>query len=210
MRAILSKDLVDPLRDSRVLGALLAPVLIGVLYSFMITDQTGKPQAEVGVVTASQTRLPEVIRQQAGAAVRLSFREVGEEAELRRLVAAKKVDIGLVVRPGFDEAVKSGGSPTLRVLLPPSPSYGGDYVAPVLDRALQTLSRRGWPALGSSRTPGRATPSCPGGRWSSTPCWPGDCGGWTSSAARHTRASGPGASPARRSTRWPRSVHWDS
>ena len=144
--AILAKDLVDALRDSRVIGALLAPVLIGVLYSFMIRDETPKPQARVAVVTASQTTLGAAIGQVADRAVRLSFRQVGDVAELRRLVAAKKVDIGLVLPPGFDAAVKGGSSPTLRVLLPPSPSYGGDYVAAVLDRALQALSRRGPPA----------------------------------------------------------------
>jgi hypothetical protein len=146
VRAILSKDLVDALRDSRVLGALLAPVLIGLLYSFMIRDGTPKPQAKVGIVTSSQTTLDAALRQVAGRAVRLSFQQAGDEAQLRSLVAAKKVDIGLVLPPGFDAAVKGGGSPTLLVLLPPSPSYGGDYVAAALDRALQTLSQRGPPA----------------------------------------------------------------
>ena len=143
VRAILTKDLLEALRDSRIVVALLTPVVIGLLYSVVVKDDARKPQAKVGYVAAGKTALPQAIGQTAGSTVKLSFRLVGDEATLRRLVADKGADIGLVVPPGFDAAARKGGSPTLRVLLPPSPSYGGDYVAAILERSVQRLAGRG-------------------------------------------------------------------
>ena len=50
------------------------------------------------------------------------------------------MDVGLIVPGGFDAALKSGASPKLTVILPASPSFGGDYVAAVLDRVTQSLA----------------------------------------------------------------------
>lgn len=140
--AIVQKDLADALRDSRILGALLAPLLIGLLYSFMLQDEPLRPRATVAVISAGATRLPAEIRTTAGDAVRLTFRESADVPTLRRLVAAGKADIGLALPSGFDRQVKEGGSPTVQVFLPPSPSTGGSYIAAVLERSVQSLTGR--------------------------------------------------------------------
>jgi hypothetical protein len=144
---IFRKDIKDGMRDSRIIGALVAPVLIGLMYSFVFTDQAPKQKVRVGVVAASATKLPGAVRGVAGGFLKLSFRTVGDEAKLRDLVARKKIDIGLVVPSGFDQAALAGSSPKLRLLLPTSSSYSGDYVAAILDRSVLRLAQRGPPAV---------------------------------------------------------------
>lgn len=140
IRAILQKDLLDAFRDSRILGILLAPVLIGLLYSFVMQDEAPQAQAKVGVVAASTTQLPRAMRSVSSDNVKLTFREVTGEQALRRLVSSGDLDIGLVVPPDFDRRAQEGGSPTLRVLTTPSPSFGGEYVAALLERSVQSLT----------------------------------------------------------------------
>jgi hypothetical protein len=55
-------------------------------------------------------------------------------------VRDKKVDVGLIVPVGFDKALKGGASPKLTVILPASPSFGGDYAAAILVRVTQSLA----------------------------------------------------------------------
>ena len=61
VNAIYRKDLRDALRDSRLIIAILMPLLIGVLYSFMFKDDA-KPTAKLGVVASSSTQLPAASR----------------------------------------------------------------------------------------------------------------------------------------------------
>ncbi len=137
--AIYRKDLRDALRDSRLIIAILMPLLIGVLYSFMFKDDT-KPAAKLGVVASSATRLPAELLAATKAALQLKVLSFADEAALSRQVRDKKVDVGLVVPAGFDAALKGGASPKLTVILPAAPSFGGDYVAAVLDRVTQSLA----------------------------------------------------------------------
>jgi hypothetical protein len=137
--AIWRKDLRDALRDSRLIIAILMPLLIGVLYSFMFKDDT-KPAAKLGVVSAASTQLPAALQAATKAAVVLNVQSFADQAALTRQVRDKKVDVGLVVPAGFDAALKAGTSPKLTVVLPASASFGGDYVAAMLDRVTQSLA----------------------------------------------------------------------
>lgn len=137
--AIYRKDLRDALRDSRIIIAVLMPLLIGLLYSFMFKDDT-KPTAKLGVVASASTQLPAALQTATKAALQLKVQSFADQAALTRQVRDKKVDVGLVVPAGFDSALKSGASPKLTVILPASPSFGGDYVAAVLDRVTQSLA----------------------------------------------------------------------
>jgi ABC-2 type transport system permease protein len=137
--AIYRKDLRDALRDSRIIIAVLMPLLIGLVYSFMFKDDT-KPTAKLGVVASASTQLPAALQAATKAALQLKVQSFADQAALTRQVRDKKVDVGLVVPAGFDSALKSGASPKLTVILPASPSFGGDYVAAVLDRVTQSLA----------------------------------------------------------------------
>ena len=147
IRTIYRKDMRDALRDSRVLTALLFPLALGLLYSFMFSDENVKTQkAKVGVVSDGTTQLTNVISQQTGGALRLTFVRMPSTARLDHQVQQKKVDVGLVIPLGFDAAVRAGGSPLLTVVLPSSPSFDSDYVDAVLDRSVQSLAGRAPPA----------------------------------------------------------------
>ena len=137
--AIYRKDLRDALRDSRLIIAILMPLLIGVLYSFMFKDDT-KPTAKLGVVASSSTQLPAALQAATKAALRLQVQPFADEVALTRQVRDKNVDVGLIVPSGFDKALGDGMSPKLTVILPASPSFGGDYVAAMLDRVTQSLA----------------------------------------------------------------------
>lgn len=137
--AIYRKDMRDALRDSRLIMAIVMPLLIGLLYSFMFKDDT-RPEAKLGVVAPTATRLPAALQEATKAALLLKVQAFGDAAALSRQVRDDKVDVGLIIPRGFDAALTSGGSPKLTVVLPASPSFGGDYVAAVLDRVTQSLA----------------------------------------------------------------------
>lgn len=139
VNAVYRKDLRDALRDSRLIIAILMPLLIGLLYSFMFKDDT-KPTAKLGVVASSSTQLPAAIQAATKAAVQLKVQSFADQAALTRQVRDKKVDVGLIVPGGFDRALKGGASPKLTVILPALPSSGGDYVAAILDRVTQSVA----------------------------------------------------------------------
>lgn len=136
---IYQKDIRDALRDSRLIVAILLPLLLGLLYSFMFQDET-KPTARIGVVSASASRLPAELEAATRSAVTLKVQQVADQAALEKQVRDETVDIGLVIPSGFDAALKAGRTPELTVVLSSSPSFGGDYVAASLDRATRTLA----------------------------------------------------------------------
>ena len=139
VNAIYRKDLRDAMRDSRLIIALLMPLLIGLLYSFMFKDDT-KPTAKLGVVASTSSQLPAALQAATKAALQLKVQSFADQAALEQQVRDENVDIGLIVPSGFDQALKGGASPTLTVILPASPSFGGDYVAAMLDRVMQALA----------------------------------------------------------------------
>ncbi|MER3438567.1 MAG: hypothetical protein C4346_13815, partial [Chloroflexota bacterium] len=126
---IFRKDLLDAIRDARVLVALLVPLGIGVFYNLTFDDNEQIPEATIVYLAGSETRLFDALREVAGSAVRLTFHEVDNEQELRRQVSEGDADLGIIVPPGFDAAVAAGQSPALTVIHPPSHTFGGDYVA---------------------------------------------------------------------------------
>jgi ABC-2 type transport system permease protein len=154
LRAIYRKDMRDALRDSRVLTALLMPLALGLLYSFMFTDENVRVQkGKVGIVAAGSTRLEQAITQQVkGSLLRLSFVRLPDEAVLRRQVQQEKVDVGLIVPEGFDQAVAAGQAPALTIVFPASPGYDTGYVRAVIDRSVAALAGRAPPATVVVRT----------------------------------------------------------
>ncbi len=141
IRAIYRKDMRDAIRDSRVLTAVLMPLLLGLLYSFALPDEEGMiEKLKIGVVSATATRLTTAIEEQAPDNVRLSFVTVTDAAGLERQMREEEVDLGLVLPKGFDDAVKDGASPELAVVLPASPDFDSHYVVAILDRSVQELA----------------------------------------------------------------------
>lgn len=156
--AIFGKDLRDAMRDTRLILALLMPLGLGLLYSLMFSDDM-RPQADLGSVSAAASVLPGALREAASDAVTVRLREAADESELRRLVREEEIDIGLVIPAGFDEALERGESPSLTAVLPSSPTFGGDYVAALLEPVTQQLAGQE-PAVAIGRVtlePGRGS-----------------------------------------------------
>ncbi len=139
VRAIYRKDVRDALRDSRLIMALVMPLLIGLLYSFMFQDES-RPGTKLGVVSAESTVLPDAIRSATEQLLVLTVVRVPDEAALRRQIHDEDIDIGLILPGGFDSDLSEGRSPLLTVVLPPTPSFGADYVAATLDRVTQNMA----------------------------------------------------------------------
>jgi ABC-2 type transport system permease protein len=146
IRAIYRKDLRDAVRDSRVLTAVLMPLMLGVIYSFIFSDDVKTQKIKVGIVSATPTQLQSAISNEAPPAFKLTFVSASDAATLEGQVRRKDADIGLVLPPGFDAALGSGATPTLTVLLPSSPGFDRAYVAAVLDRSVRALSGQAPPA----------------------------------------------------------------
>jgi hypothetical protein len=144
--AIFRKDIRDAIRDARILTALLLPLGIGLFYNFVFDDTESRPEATVAFTSPNSTTLPDALRTVVGDAVDLTFTEVSDAEQVRRLVNDEDADIGVVLPPGFDMAVRDGAQPTLIVLLPESPGFGADYTAASLDGALRAMAGQQPPA----------------------------------------------------------------
>jgi ABC-2 type transport system permease protein len=143
---IFRKDLIDAIRDARVLVALIVPLGIGVFYNLSFDDEAPRPSAEVVYVADGETALPEAIDRAGGAAIDLTFTRVDDDDELRTTLAAEDADLGLVLPAGFDEAIRSGASPTLTVVTSADRTLGGDYVIAALEPALRDMAGQTLPA----------------------------------------------------------------
>lgn len=137
---IFRKDVVDAIRDGRVLVALLVPLGLGVFYNAVFDDDIARPSASAAFSSQEATRLPDLLREIAGDRVKLDLRQVEDEAAVRALVADEEVDLGVIVPAGFDRTVIAGETPTLPVLLPDSTSFGTTYLQAVLVDAVRRLA----------------------------------------------------------------------
>jgi ABC-2 family transporter protein len=156
--AIFRKDMRDAFRDSRVLTALLMPLALGLIYSVVFSDDSTRTQkVKVGIVSSSPTQLTSVLPQQAGRTVHLTFMSMTSSAELDRQVQRKKVDIGLVVPPGFDADVRADRSPTLTAVLPSAPNFSGDVAVALLNRSVEAMAGHSPPARIQQRSLPQAT-----------------------------------------------------
>jgi ABC-2 type transport system permease protein len=142
VRAILSKDLTDALRDSRVVIPLLIPIGLGLLYSFMFGDEPPRPTVTVAYVTQDETQLPAEVKELLGDSVTLKRRSAADAAALRRLVADGDADLGVVVPAGFDGDARAGRSPRLELLVSGETGSNGQLAASFVERAAVNLAGR--------------------------------------------------------------------
>ncbi len=138
--AIFHKDLQDAVRDARVLVAILVPLGVGVLYSFMFQNTPTLPTVTLAYVAPDATQLPPRLTAMAGSSARVSIVRVASEPEITQRIASKQADVGLVIPSGFDAAVSRGEAPHLTVLRTNSPSTGGAIMLATLDAALRQMA----------------------------------------------------------------------
>jgi len=148
---ILGKDFKEALRDSRILGVLLVPLVLGLFYSLLFSDEPPRLEATVGIVSPSQTELGQELRATVGEGVHLKLRDIDSEERLRRLIAEEELDVGVVLQEDFDEAVRAGKRPEVVVLVPEAGGIGAQVVAGALDKATLRMAGDSPPITATSR-----------------------------------------------------------
>ena len=106
--AILRKDLALGPRSPLVAWALIMPVLMTLLVHGVF-GSLFDARPRVGVVDPDSSELAVALL----ALPELDARRVADEDTLERLVRAHDLDAGLVLSPGFDEALRAGDRPAL-------------------------------------------------------------------------------------------------
>lgn len=144
--AIFRKDLIDAIRDSRVLVAIVVPLVMGLAFNIAFGDSTPKLSATVVYTSPEATSLPSLLSEQAGKSVKLTFKQRADAAAVQKDIDDHHADIGLIVPAGFDAAVKRGARPTLTVIQRRVATPGRDYVEAALGPALLRMAGQEPPA----------------------------------------------------------------
>ncbi|WP_320671873.1 ABC transporter permease [Patulibacter defluvii] len=154
MLAIYRKDLVDAIRDGRVLVAILIPIGLGVFYSLAFDDDTPRPSAKVAVVGASAdaARVAAALPKDVDRAIDLKVEREREQPRARQQVAKGDVDLAIVVPDGLLADARAGRAPPLTLLARPSPDPTVASLADLVPATIARLADRP-PAVGVALRP---------------------------------------------------------
>lgn len=143
---IFRKDVLDAIKDARVLVALLVPLGLGILYGQLFEDEAPRVSVDIAYAASEMTTLPDAIQQVAGEAVDLTFTQLDSPDAVRQEVDEKQADLGLVIPAGFDAAVAQGEAPPLTVIRRAGSGFGADFASTALDGALRAMAGQHPPA----------------------------------------------------------------
>jgi ABC-2 type transport system permease protein len=110
--SLVAKDLRMGPRSPVFVFALLMPVLITFLVQVVFLTLFD-PKPRLGIADLGHSEITRSVSQMDG----IELIRAPNAAELRRLVELHDVDAGLVLAPGFDEAVRAGKRPELPIYL---------------------------------------------------------------------------------------------
>ena len=98
------KDLLDAIRDARILITLLTPLLIGLFYSYAFNDSS-MPSATLVFSDSGSSTLVQKLSDAVSGQVDLSIDQVDNADAVQQQIADDDADVGLVIPTGFDAAV---------------------------------------------------------------------------------------------------------
>jgi hypothetical protein len=130
--AILTKDLRDAWRDGRIIVLLLLPIGVGVFTT--VANEERLPMTGVAVVDWADGRVSSELRTIAGKTAKLELSRAADAAAARRLVAAEKVDVAVVVG--------ASGAPRAEILLAQDASAAGRSLVDLVPVALARAAGR--------------------------------------------------------------------
>lgn len=152
---IFLKDLIDAIRDARVLVAIIVPIGLGVFYNATFSDDDpGQLNITVAYYAAEPSELPDALRTVLGENTKLTIENDADEPAVRRSVANDDVDAGLLVPAGFDAAVKAGQRPSVTLIEPDDIGFDGQIFGQALNPALRLLADQQSPATVETESPG--------------------------------------------------------
>jgi ABC-2 type transport system permease protein len=137
--SIFRKDVVDALRDSRILVSLLTPLLLAILYNSIFPEER-LFQAKVAYTGPESSALVRTLQERAGETVSLELRHVSSEAEARALVASDDVDTAFVLPADVDEAIRQGRRPTITLIQTTEGGAATEFVSASLQAGVRALS----------------------------------------------------------------------
>ena len=139
--ALARKDMVDGIRESRVLVSLITPIILAVLYN-AIFPEARLIEAKVAYTGPENSAIVQTLktRADAGGDVSLKLQHVASADEARRLVTSKDVDVAFVLPEGVDDAIKAGSSPTITVIEPEIPGAAASFVQTSIDAGARALA----------------------------------------------------------------------
>lgn len=142
--ALFRKDLLDALRDSRILFSLLAPLLLGISYNALFPD---RPQTTVRLayVADGETSLVDSIAARLPAAFELKVDRLSTVDEVRERVR-RDAQLGLAIPAGFDAAVRAGATPPLRAFAREQIGGGANTLLLTADAVLREMAGQRPPA----------------------------------------------------------------
>jgi ABC-type multidrug transport system permease subunit len=143
---IFRKDVLDAMRDARVLMAIIVPFGLGIFYNVIMDDDEPTPEATVVWTGDSTSQLLDQIVETTADVIDVTIEQEPDEATVRREVADEDADIGFVIPDGFDDAVIAGEQPQLTVIMPESSSFRSDFIAASLTPILRGMAGQSEPA----------------------------------------------------------------
>jgi ABC-2 type transport system permease protein len=137
--AIFRKDVVDAVRDSRVLVSLLTPIILAILYNSIFPEER-LFEAKIAYAGPENSALVRSLEERAGQTVSLKLRHVGSDAEARHLVVTQDVDAAFLLPADVDDAIRQGRRPTITLIQPTEGSSAANFVSASLETGIRTLS----------------------------------------------------------------------
>lgn len=136
--AIFRKDVVDAIRDSRVLVSLLTPLILAILYNSIFPEER-LFEAKVAYAGPETSAIVRTLEERAGQTVSLRLRHVDSAAEARRLVESEDVDTAFVLPADVDDAVRQGRRPTI-TLIQSGDGAAANFVSAGVEAGLRALA----------------------------------------------------------------------
>jgi ABC-2 type transport system permease protein len=135
------KDLVDGIRESRVLVSLLTPIILAVLYNAIFPEER-LFEAKVAYAGPENSAIVQTLktRAEAGGNVSLKLKHVGTADDARKLVVSKDVDVAFVLPDGVDDAIKAGRTPGIAVIEPEVPGAAASFVQSSIEAGARELA----------------------------------------------------------------------
>jgi ABC-2 type transport system permease protein len=143
---ILRKDLLDAIRDGRILAIIIVPLALGVLYSVIYPDEEPRPKADVVVVGAAGDSdvkaLATALPKDVGNSLDLEVTTETDARQARETVAGDDADVAVIVPDGLIADAKAGRAPPLRALIGPDASPTARAVVDLLPSSVGKLADR--------------------------------------------------------------------
>ena len=137
--AIFRKDVVDAIRDSRVLVSLLTPLILAILYNSIFPEER-LFEAKVAFAGPETSAIVRTLQERAGQTVSLKLQQVDTAAEARTLVESEEVDAAFVLPADVDEAVRQGRRPTITLIQSGSDGATANFVSASIEAGLRSLA----------------------------------------------------------------------